>query len=605
MSSLTPITPSLSPKSSEASSQIERFVPFNSASTAEDAPGWHYKQTANESTNASDEYIFPNNNENQYEDSHKRSKDSDVRVGPTCWKCKGSGTIQKRPKLKNKKLKQESTNASIDNGKNTDKDTKEPSSAVCTVCQGNGHVPCKQKEIIHQNEPGVVTKTRTCAAGWKVQKPHPFVISKSIQSSAKKDLQTVSQTQQYIQQIHSGLSQDLALKWDNKVEADNLPSWVPRKGEQLCNLVGSWRILQRVGSHRWTTDDLVTAYVASSLFIHRNSNPDSESKVKFSSLCFTTNQNQNVPSNIQYLDLGCGNASVLQMVLWKLLSHFHIHNDKCETNEKATPMYIRGIEARKEAIQFARRSLSFNVGYNTDENSSKDNNNLMDDKLNIRVIHSDFRTLIEEGTSILNDCESTNKTEREPLKFDLVTGTPPYFQVDFQTANFNHKNSSNSKNNDSKSSIRRTQAAVINQGGMPTSVQSAPARCEFRGGVEAYCEAASMVLKPDTGIFCVCENYLNHDRVLTGASKSGLVVEHVLFIRGKVGKRVPLFGVYVMRKKASLPEEIKNDQSNEGMFESVKQNSYVEEDIAVRDEEGNWTDTYKDLLEFMSIPARS
>jgi hypothetical protein len=45
------------------------------------------------------------------------------------------------------------------------------------------------------------------------------------------------------------------------------PIWLPiGPGEQLCNLVGRWRILQRVASHRWTTDDLVTAHVAASTF---------------------------------------------------------------------------------------------------------------------------------------------------------------------------------------------------------------------------------------------------------------------------------------------------------------------------------------------------
>ena len=54
-------------------------------------------------------------------------------------------------------------------------------------------------------------------------------------------------------------------KNDNK---HNIPNWLPiNPGEQLCNLVGRWRILQRVASHRWTTDDLVTAYVAASTFV--------------------------------------------------------------------------------------------------------------------------------------------------------------------------------------------------------------------------------------------------------------------------------------------------------------------------------------------------
>src|SRR6187455_1851685 len=36
----------------------------------------------------------------------------------------------------------------------------------------------------------------------------------------------------------------------------------PRPGEDLCYLAGEWRILQRVDGHRWSLDDLVTAWVA-------------------------------------------------------------------------------------------------------------------------------------------------------------------------------------------------------------------------------------------------------------------------------------------------------------------------------------------------------
>src|SRR5262245_27407238 len=36
----------------------------------------------------------------------------------------------------------------------------------------------------------------------------------------------------------------------------------PRAGEDLCYLAGEWRILQRLDGHRWSLDDLVTAWVA-------------------------------------------------------------------------------------------------------------------------------------------------------------------------------------------------------------------------------------------------------------------------------------------------------------------------------------------------------
>ena len=43
------------------------------------------------------------------------------------------------------------------------------------------------------------------------------------------------------------------------------------------------------------------------------------------------------------------------------------------------------------------------------------------------------------------------------------------------------------------------------------------------GGIEAYCKAAVSVMHED-GIFCVCENWLNNDRVYSGASAAGLAI---------------------------------------------------------------------------------
>ena len=52
-------------------------------------------------------------------------------------------------------------------------------------------------------------------------------------------------------------------------------------------------------------------------------------------------------------------------------------------------------------------------------------------------------------------------------QYELVTGTPPYFGVQ----------------------VRGDGAALPAVGSLPACRQSAPARFEFRGGIEAYCEA--------------------------------------------------------------------------------------------------------------------
>ena len=203
----------------------------------------------------------------------------------------------------------------------------------------------------------------------------------------------------------------------------------------------------------------------------------------------------------------------------------------------------KGIEAREEAVKLARRSLLFNVGprYPAD------------------IIYGDFRDVVTSDTTLRD--------------YDLVTGTPPYFRVDFSV-----------QGGDTVTS------AIVREGGMPTARQSAPARCEFRGGIEAYALAASQVVAPDTGRFVVCENYLNHQRVLEAANLAKLQVLHVAKVRGREGKE-PLFGIYTMRKPTNCKRE------------TVAQSpAFQEEAFAVRDKDGNWTPRYLTVFQTLSIP---
>lgn len=255
----------------------------------------------------------------------------------------------------------------------------------------------------------------------------------------------------------------------------------------MCNLVGTWRILQRIGSHRWTTDDIVTAYIAKqTLFTIKNGKDYTTSTTTSTTTPTTTTTSTtiNKANNneiIHYLDLGCGNASVLSMVYWSLN---HVY-DKIQAF---------GIEARKEAVQLATRSLSFNIGL---------------DKIGKRItlINADFRVLHEDLNENLNDnggenrmdhnnnimsnssgvlgdvdesnCSSNNSAvtvgiqgaidksgmeafyQVKKQKFDLVTGTPPYFRVDFKTES---SNPSSSSSGNSGNSDRVVTSAVIRQG---------------------------------------------------------------------------------------------------------------------------------------------
>ncbi len=98
--------------------------------------------------------------------------------------------------------------------------------------------------------------------------------------------------------------------------ADRPELW-PRPGEDLCHLAGDWRILQIVGGHRWSLDDLVTAWFAAEA-------------------CDVT-----APGRIA--DLGCGIGAVLMLLAWRFPA-----------------ARLLGIEAQEESVSLARRSIAWN-----------------------------------------------------------------------------------------------------------------------------------------------------------------------------------------------------------------------------------------------------
>lgn len=89
----------------------------------------------------------------------------------------------------------------------------------------------------------------------------------------------------------------------------------PGPEEDLCHLTGAWRIFQRVDGHRWSLDDLVTAWFAAEHAID--------------------------PEHV--VDLGCGIGSVLLMLAWRF-----------------PDAVLRGIEAQALSVDLARRSIAWN-----------------------------------------------------------------------------------------------------------------------------------------------------------------------------------------------------------------------------------------------------
>ncbi|KAJ4458615.1 putative SAM-dependent methyltransferase [Paratrimastix pyriformis] len=97
------------------------------------------------------------------------------------------------------------------------------------------------------------------------------------------------------------------------------PDLVPGPNEDLCSLVGNWRIFQHQQGNRWCCDDLLAAWLA------------------------TGGLDGALPTHQRHVDLGCGIGSVLMMVSWRLPGLRSV-----------------GVEAQPISVGLARRSLAYN-----------------------------------------------------------------------------------------------------------------------------------------------------------------------------------------------------------------------------------------------------
>lgn len=91
----------------------------------------------------------------------------------------------------------------------------------------------------------------------------------------------------------------------------------PRSKEDLCYLSGDWRIFQKTDGHRWSLDDLVTAWLAAE-------------------------EMERTPPR-RVADLGCGIGSVLLMTAWRFPAAVCV-----------------GVEAQEISVDLARRSIAWN-----------------------------------------------------------------------------------------------------------------------------------------------------------------------------------------------------------------------------------------------------
>lgn len=257
---------------------------------------------------------------------------------------------------------------------------------------------------------------------------------------------------------------------------------LPRAGEDLCFLAGQLRILQRLDGHRWSLDDLVTAWMGTE--------------------CLPPAQVRST------LDLGCGIGTVLLLTAWRF------PEARCT-----------GIEAQEVSVALASRSIRLN-GLEP----------------RIELIHGDLRTL-----------EQSLPGQR----FSLVTGTPPYIPP--------------------------------GAGVESSRIQCGPCRFETRGGIEAYCLAASSVLEPE-GRFAVCEGAGQEERVISAARAAELIIQETLEVIPKEGKGA-LLRVYLMKKCGAQPGNVSLPPLG------------VERSLVVRDRQDRWTPAFRAVREAMGMPG--
>jgi tRNA1(Val) A37 N6-methylase TrmN6 len=150
-------------------------------------------------------------------------------------------------------------------------------------------------------------------------------------------------------------------------------------GEDLCWLAGDWRILQRVDGHRWSLDDLVTAW------------------------CAAAAVGVTPPSRVA--DLGCGIGSVLLLLAWRF------PHARCV-----------GVEAQAVSVDLARRSIAWNgVG----------------DRCDVR--HADFRDMHAAGEFDLvtgtppylplGTATESSRVQRGPCRIERRGGIEDYCAV--------------------------------------------------------------------------------------------------------------------------------------------------------------------------------
>lgn len=267
-------------------------------------------------------------------------------------------------------------------------------------------------------------------------------------------------------------------------------------GEALCSLTGRWVLLQSMKGHRYSTDDVVTAWVA--WVAWRGRDALLRSGPRAGSGAVSTLQEPSCADTAApwIADIGCGIGSVLLMSAW--------------LHPRAVCV---GAEAQAVRAALARRNVAANgVGARA---------RVVEGDLRDGATHralADAARALQRGEGAAPPAHAAAPTGC----FDLVTGTPPYF--------------------------------AVSAGGLPPHEESARCLFEYRGGVEGYAAAAATLLAP-RGLFVCCETALALERSYDALAAAGLRVLARVDVVPKAGK-APLFCVFVAARAADCGVDV-------------------------------------------------
>lgn len=277
-------------------------------------------------------------------------------------------------------------------------------------------------------------------------------------------------------------------------------------GEILASLgCGDWRIFQLANGHKLTVDDFICAYVAAQ---------EMKTIMGFEGIPFGSSFSNKESDSIKnkttfrHVDIGCGCGSVLMTLAWafpdSILSH--------------------GIEAQTVSYDLCRRGLEFNLGkYHS-----------------VDLKNQDFR-----------QSETSNK-------FDLVTGTPPYFSIERFVPSQNHS-------------------------------QKVRCRVPTRGAAADYVETAARLLT-SKGIFVMVEKSSKEAEfaVRQAADNAGLRVQKRIDIVTRTGLP-PRFSCWVMMMMSKV---VLDDDGSE-------KEEFPISNFTLRDENQKRTMEYVNAMEAM------